>query len=71
MFQFNGYFGCHYCFAEGTTIVRTHSHYPHIQQADFREPDTNDKYVEIAGYGRSGLFRIVAGKKGVVQFRQL
>ena len=64
MFQLNGYIGFHYCFAEGTTIGRTHSYYPHNQQAEIREPETNDKYVEIAEYGRSGLFRNVAGIKG-------
>ena len=71
MFQFNGYFGCHYCFAEGTTIGRTHSYYPHNQQAEIREPETNDKYVEIAEYGRSALFRNVAGIKGRSAFSSI
>ena len=71
MFQFNGYYGCHYCFAEGTTIGRTHSYYPHNQQAEIREPETNDKYVEIAEYGRSGLFRNVAGIKGRSAFSSI
>ena len=48
MLKFNGYYGCHYCTAEGQTIGRTHAYYPYNQQGIIRDPETNDVFVEMA-----------------------
>ena len=43
MIQFNGYFGCHFCTAEGKTIGKTQAYYPFLQSGDVREPELNNK----------------------------
>ena len=48
MFKFNGFFGCHYCEAEGVTIGRTHAYYPYLQEGKIREPNIHDNYVKYA-----------------------
>ena len=45
MLKFNGFFGCHYCTAEGETIGRTHSYYPFDQIGQIREPAVNDAFI--------------------------
>ena len=71
MYQFNGFFGCNYCFAEGLTIGRTHAYYPFDQQADVREPELNDRFVTLAEYGSSFEVRNVAGVKGRSAFSSI
>ena len=48
MYQFNGYYGCHYCTAQGKTIGRTHAYYPYAQENELREPLLNDVSVKLA-----------------------
>ena len=48
MIQFNGYFGCHFCTAEGKTIGKSHAYYPFGQSGDVREPELNDRYIRSA-----------------------
>ena len=48
MIKFNGYFGCHFCTAEGKTIGKTHAYYPFEQSGQIREKRINDAYVECA-----------------------
>ena len=48
MFKFNGFYGCHFCTAEGKIIGKTHSYYPYGQPGQIRERDVNDYFVEFA-----------------------
>ena len=48
MLKFNGFYGCHFCTAQGVTIGRTHAYYPYTQQGKIREPAVNDVFVEMA-----------------------
>ena len=74
MYQFNGYYGCHYCTAQGKTIGKTHAYYPYAQDNELREPLLNDVYVKLADTlsvhktpnnvgvkGRSELSRVIDG----------
>ena len=73
MFKFNGFFGCHYCTAEGKTIGRTRSYYPFDQSRDIREPVDNDLYINIAknlNLHRSKITNVV-GVKGLSAFSAL
>ena len=68
MFQFNGFFGCHYCTAEGHTIGKTHAYYPFNQTGQIREPQVNDLFVAVAeSYGPKKRCNIV-GVKGKSAF---
>ena len=46
--KFNGFYGCHYCTAEGKTIGKTHAYYPYTQQGAIRESNLNSVFVEMA-----------------------
>ena len=71
MFKFNGFFGCHYCTAEGQTLGRTHAYYPFSQQGQIREPVLNDNYVDHAEFiGTENLFNVV-GVKGKSAFASI
>ena len=48
MFQFNGFFGCHYCDVEGVTLCRTHAYYPFSQKGAIRDSEVYEKYVKVA-----------------------
>ena len=48
MLKFNGFYGCHYCTAQGVTIGKTHAYYPYTQQGKLREPAVNDLFFEMA-----------------------
>ena len=46
MMHFNGFFGCHFCTAEGKTIGKTHAYYPFQQRGSIREPELNNQFVQ-------------------------
>ena len=48
MLKFNGYYGCHYCTAEGKTVGKTHAYYPYTQHGAIRESNMNSVFVEMA-----------------------
>ena len=45
MMQLNGYFGCHFCTAEGITTGRAHVYYPYNQSGSTRETSLHSRYV--------------------------
>ena len=48
MLKFNGFYGCHYCTAEGKTVGKTHAYYPYTQHGAIRESNLNSVFVEMA-----------------------
>ena len=71
MFKFNGYYGCHYCTAQGKTIGRTHAYYPYEQRGDVRESTLNNIHVECAEtIGVNELVNVI-GVKGKNAFSGL
>ena len=71
MLKFNGYYGCHFCTAEGTTLGRTQAYYPFSQPGDVRDPDLNDLYVDYAEtLGVDEVVNVV-GVKGKSAFTSL
>ena len=48
MMKFNGFYGCHYCTAKGSTIGRTHAYYPYNQPGQIRESRINEIHVSTA-----------------------
>ena len=71
MFKFNGYYGCHYCTAQGTTIGKTHSYYPFQQSGQVREPCVNDMFVKYAELLPVDKVVNVVGVKGKSAFADL
>ena len=71
MFKFNGFYGCHFCTAEGKTIGKTHSSYPYGQTGQIRERDVNDCFVELAQSLPVTKLVNVAGVKGKSAFADL
>ena len=71
MNQFNGFYGCHYCTAEGKTIDRTHSYYPYEQPWQIREPEVNDIYVQKATFLKLSEKENNFGVKGTSAFSTL
>ena len=71
MLKFNGYFGCHFCTAEGLTIGKTHAYYPFHQSGQIRESNLNDVYVSIAEVYGDGNPVNVVGVKGESAFAKL
>ena len=68
MYQFNGYYGCHYCTAQGKTIGRTHAYHPYAQENELREPLLNDFYVKLADTLSVHKTPNVVGVKGRSEF---
>ena len=64
MFNFNGFYGCHYCTAPGNTIGKTHAYYPFQQQGKVREPGVNDCFVQYDDLLPVDSVINVAGVKG-------
>ena len=71
MYQFNGYYGCHYCTAQGKTIGRTHAYYPYAQENEVREPPLNDVYVKLADTLSVHKLPNVVGVKGRSEFSRV
>ena len=71
MFKFNGYYGCHYCTAQGKTIGITHAYYPFDQIGKIRYPSLNDEFVELAENFEAGKLVNVVGVKGRSPFSVL
>ena len=71
MIQFNGYFGCHFCTAEGKAIGKTHAYYPFRQSGDVREPELNNGYIRSAELLQSSGQVNVYGVKGRSAFSDL
>ena len=71
MIQFNGYFGCHFCTAEGKTIGKTHACYPYGQKGNVREPELNDQYIHKAELLSSSGSQNVFGVKGRSAFSDI
>ena len=71
MYQFNGYYGCHYCTAQGKTIGRTHAYYPYAQENELREPLLNDVYVKLADTLSVCKTPNVVGVKGRSEFSRV
>ena len=71
MFKFNGFYGCHFCTAEGKTIRKIHSYYPYGQPGQIRERDVNDCFVEFAQSLPITKLVNVAGVKGKSAFADL
>ena len=71
MMQFNGFFGCHFCTAEGKTIGKTHAYYRFQQSGSIREPELNNQFIQRAELtsvcGASSVF----GVKGRSAFSDL
>ena len=61
MFKFNGYYGCHYCTAQGKTIGITRAYYPFDQIGKIRDPSLNDEFVELAENFEAGKLVNVVG----------
>ena len=71
MFQFNGFFGCHYCTVEGKTIGKSHAYYPFQQEGNIRVPYVNDVYVAMAENMRAQNIKNIVGVKGRSAFAGL
>ena len=71
MIQFNGYFGSHFCTAEGKTIGKTHAYYPYGQNGNVREPELNDQYIHKAELLSSKGAQNVFGVKGRSAFTDI
>ena len=71
LFKFNGYYGCHYCTAQGKTIGITHAYYPFDQIGKIRDPSLNDEFVELAENFEAGKLVNVVGVKGRSPFSVL
>ena len=56
--QFNGFFGCHFCAAEGKKIWKMHAYYPFQQSGSIREPELNNQFIQ-----RAELTSILRGVK--------
>ena len=71
MMQFNGFFGCHFCTAEGKTNGKTHAYYPFQQSGSIREPELKNQFFQRAKLtsvcGASSVF----GVKGRSAFNDL
>ena len=48
MMDFNGFFGSHFCTAEGKTIGKTHAYYPFQQSGSIWEPELINQFVQRA-----------------------
>ena len=72
MYKNNGYNGCNLCTADGKTIGKSHSYYPFEQEFEYRTPELNDRYVEIAEALNGGkhMFNVV-GVKGRSEFAKI
>ena len=70
MFNFNGFYGCHFCNVPGKTIGRTHAYYPYIEQGELRETSLNDLYVDIAELQKKDMPNVV-GVKGKSAFSNI
>ena len=71
MMKFNGYYGCHYCTAKGTTIGSTHAYYPFEVDGVTREPSVNEAYVDTAETLSYRKQTNVVGVKGKSAFAEL
>ena len=71
MMQFNGFFGCHFCTAEGKTIGKTHAYYPFQQSGSIREPELNNQFIQRAKLTSVGGPSSVFGVKGRSAFSDL
>ena len=60
---------CNLCTAVGKTIGKSHSYYPLEQEFEYRAPELNHRYVEIAAALNGGkhMFNVV-GVKGRSEF---
>ena len=48
MMKFNGYYGCHFCTAEGVTIRKMHAYYPYYKSGQLQDASINNLYVYYA-----------------------
>ena len=71
MMKFNGFYGCHYCTAKGSTIGRTHAYYPYNQPGQIRESCINEIHVCTAETLSVKRVTNVAGVKGKSVFSDL
>ena len=71
MVQFNGYFGCHFCTAEGITIGRAHAYYPYNQSGSIRETTLPSRYVEAAELRSATSSASCFGVKGQSAFSDI
>ena len=72
IYKNNGYNDCNLCTADGKTIGKSHSYYPFEQEFEYRTPELNDRYVEIAEALNGGkhMFNVV-GVKGRSEFGKI
>ena len=71
MMKFNGYYGCHFCTAEGISIGKTHAYYPYHKSGQLRDASINNLYVYYAENFDAEKSLNVVGVKGRSAFADL